>query len=157
MVWMPDPGILCTAPEDAMLILTRKPGETVVIGEEVRITVLAVRGSQIKLGIDAPREVRVNREEVLEREARDWVAAQGETGHSTQRYAPDSAGGPERQTTRRAGPGEVIEGGGQPRREVPHTPPPARRGAPATTGGGQPTSRRSRRNRDRSRRDTEAA
>jgi carbon storage regulator len=51
-----------------MLILTRKPGETVVIGDDVRITVLAIRGSQIKLGIDAPREVRVNREEVLDRE-----------------------------------------------------------------------------------------
>jgi carbon storage regulator len=51
-----------------MLILTRKPGESVIIEESVRITVLEVRGSQVKLGIQAPPEVRVNREEVLERQ-----------------------------------------------------------------------------------------
>jgi carbon storage regulator len=82
-----------------MLILTRKPGETVVIGDDVRITVLAVRGSQIKLGIDAPREVRVNREEVLEREApgytRPETAASGAVDHSTARhFAPRSGGRP---------------------------------------------------------------
>ncbi len=54
-----------------MLILTRKPGETVVVDDDVRITVLAVRGNQIKLGIEAPQEVRVNRLEVLERDP-DW-------------------------------------------------------------------------------------
>lgn len=51
-----------------MLILTRKPGESVIIEDSVRITVLEVRGSQVKLGIQAPPEVRVNREEVLERQ-----------------------------------------------------------------------------------------
>jgi carbon storage regulator len=51
-----------------MLILTRKPGESVMIEESVRITVLEVRGSQVKLGIQAPLDVRVNREEVLERQ-----------------------------------------------------------------------------------------
>jgi carbon storage regulator len=51
-----------------MLILTRKPGESVIVEDSVRITVLEVRGSQVKLGIQAPQEVRVNREEVLERQ-----------------------------------------------------------------------------------------
>ena len=51
-----------------MLILTRKLGESVMIEESIRITVLEVRGSQVKLGIHAPLEVRVNREEVLERQ-----------------------------------------------------------------------------------------
>ncbi len=52
----------------ALLILTRKLGESVMIEESIRITVLEVRGSQVKLGIHAPLEVRVNREEVLERQ-----------------------------------------------------------------------------------------
>jgi carbon storage regulator len=51
-----------------LLILTRKLGESVMIEESIRITVLEVRGSQVKLGIHAPLEVRVNREEVLERQ-----------------------------------------------------------------------------------------
>jgi carbon storage regulator len=51
-----------------MLILTRKLGESVMIEDSIRITVLEVRGSQVKLGIHAPIEVRVNREEVLERQ-----------------------------------------------------------------------------------------
>jgi carbon storage regulator len=48
-----------------MLILTRKEGETITIGEDIQIKVLAVQGGKVRLGIDAPREVRVNREEVL--------------------------------------------------------------------------------------------
>ena len=51
-----------------MLILTRKLGESVMIEDTIRITVLEVRGSQVKLGIHAPISVRVNREEVLERQ-----------------------------------------------------------------------------------------
>jgi carbon storage regulator len=50
-----------------MLILTRRVGETIVIGEEVRVTLLGVVGRQIKIGIDAPRKVIVHREEVYER------------------------------------------------------------------------------------------
>jgi carbon storage regulator len=48
-----------------MLILTRKEGETITIGENIQIKVLAVQGGKVRLGIDAPREVSVNREEVL--------------------------------------------------------------------------------------------
>ena len=50
-----------------MLILTRRVGETIIIGEEVRVTLLGVVGRQIKIGIDAPPQVVVHREEVYER------------------------------------------------------------------------------------------
>ncbi|MFA5633363.1 MAG: carbon storage regulator CsrA [Porticoccaceae bacterium] len=48
-----------------MLILTRKLGETVVIDHDIRVTVLAVKGGQIKIGIDAPRDVDIVREELI--------------------------------------------------------------------------------------------
>ncbi|MDP8078871.1 carbon storage regulator CsrA [Phocoenobacter skyensis] len=47
-----------------MLILTRKLGESLLIGDNVEVTVLSVRGNQVKLGINAPKEVSVHREEV---------------------------------------------------------------------------------------------
>ena len=47
-----------------MLILTRKPGETLVIQDNIRITILGVKGNQVRIGIDAPREISVHREEV---------------------------------------------------------------------------------------------
>ncbi len=50
-----------------MLILTRKSGETITIGENIQIRVLGVKGGQVRIGVDAPREVAVNREEVFER------------------------------------------------------------------------------------------
>jgi carbon storage regulator len=50
-----------------MLILTRRVGETIMIGEEVAVTVLAVTGSQVRIGVNAPKEVAVHREEIFER------------------------------------------------------------------------------------------
>ena len=50
-----------------MLILTRRVGETLMIGTDVTVTVVGVNGNQVKLGINAPREVEVHREEVYER------------------------------------------------------------------------------------------
>ena len=50
-----------------MLILTRKSGETITIGENIQIRVLGVKGGQVRIGVDAPREVSVNREEVYAR------------------------------------------------------------------------------------------
>ena len=48
-----------------MLILTRKSGETITIGENIEVKVLSIKGGQVRIGIDAPREVNVNREEVV--------------------------------------------------------------------------------------------
>ncbi len=50
-----------------MLILTRGMGETIMVGDEVTVTVLKVKGNQVKLGINAPREIAVHREEIYER------------------------------------------------------------------------------------------
>jgi carbon storage regulator len=50
------------------LVLTRRVNERLVIGDDVTVTVLEVRGDQVRLGIDAPRDVKVFREEVLQRD-----------------------------------------------------------------------------------------
>lgn len=50
-----------------MLVLTRKIGEEIIIGGDIHVTVTAIRGNQVRLGITAPREVSVNREEVARR------------------------------------------------------------------------------------------
>jgi carbon storage regulator len=50
-----------------MLILTRRVGETLMVGEEVTVTVLEVKGSQVRIGINAPKEISVHREEIYQR------------------------------------------------------------------------------------------
>ena len=50
-----------------MLILTRRMGETLMIGEDVTVTVLGVKGNQVRLGVNAPRNVAVHREEIFVR------------------------------------------------------------------------------------------
>jgi carbon storage regulator len=57
-----------------MLILTRRAGETLRIGEEVEVTVMAINGAQVRIGIKAPRNVVVDREEIAERKRRDREA-----------------------------------------------------------------------------------
>jgi len=50
-----------------VLILTRRVGETLMIGDEVKVTVLGVKGNQVRIGVDAPRDVTVHREEIYDR------------------------------------------------------------------------------------------
>ncbi len=59
-----------------MLILTRRSGETLHIGDDVIVTVLAVKGNQVRIGINAPRSVAVDREEIFERKRSESAARQ---------------------------------------------------------------------------------
>jgi carbon storage regulator len=68
-----------------MLILTRSLNETLVIGKDVTVTVLGVRGQQVRLGINAPKEVTVHREEIYKRiqKEKDGPAEQRETHYQS--------------------------------------------------------------------------
>ena len=68
-----------------MLILTRRPAETIYIGEQVTVTVLGVVGNQVRFGIEAPRSITIDRAEIYERKKR---AAQGQAAS-----AENGAGG----------------------------------------------------------------
>jgi len=66
-----------------MLILTRKLGEAITIGDQVQIKVLSIKGGQVRLGVDAPDSVRINREEVylkMVAEAEQDSAASSDNG-----------------------------------------------------------------------------
>ena len=71
-----------------MLILTRRVGETLMIGDEVTVTVLGVKGNQVRLGVNAPRTVAVHREEIYERIRREQdgtgTPPGGNTGNTTE-------------------------------------------------------------------------
>ena len=64
-----------------MLILTRRVGETVMIGEDVTVTVLGVKGNQVRIGVNAPREIAVHREEIFDRIKRE-EGVDGPDGHA---------------------------------------------------------------------------
>jgi carbon storage regulator len=76
-----------------MLILTRRVGETVMIGNDVTVTVLGVKGNQVRVGVNAPRDVAVHREEIFERIKRENEQANGEAsrpaknGHAHDAYS----------------------------------------------------------------------
>jgi carbon storage regulator len=64
-----------------MLILTRRVGETLMIGDDVTVTVLGVKGNQVRIGVNAPKEVSVHREEIWERIRRE------QQGHAPEKSA----------------------------------------------------------------------
>jgi carbon storage regulator len=77
-----------------MLILTRRVGETLMIGEDVTVTVLGVKGNQVRIGVNAPRNVAVHREEIFERIKREETGEEtgDETSSDGDADAMDSAG-----------------------------------------------------------------
>ena len=64
-----------------MLILTRRVGESLMIGDDVTITVLGVKGNQVRIGVKAPKEVAVHREEILDRIAGSSDPEAGDQPH----------------------------------------------------------------------------
>ena len=66
-----------------MLILTRRVGETLMIGDSVTVTVLGVKGNQVRIGITAPKDVAVHREEIFQRIKREHEGG-GDTPHSAE-------------------------------------------------------------------------
>ncbi len=76
-----------------MLILTRRVGETVMIGDDVTITVLGVKGNQVRVGINAPKSIAVHREEIYERIKREQQ--EESHAHDRKRPPPSTDAGPD--------------------------------------------------------------
>ncbi len=66
-----------------MLILTRKVGETLIIGDDITVTICAVKNSQVRVGIKAPKDVEIHREEIYERIQKEKEALNRESGQES--------------------------------------------------------------------------
>lgn len=64
-----------------MLILTRRVGESLMIGDDVNVTVLGIRGNQVRIGVDAPKDVAVHREEIYDRIQQEKGGGERSTGN----------------------------------------------------------------------------
>lgn len=75
-----------------MLILTRKVGETLMIGDEIEVTILSLKGNQVRIGVNAPKDVPVHREEIYDRIKREQAGNEvgntlGDTSHSDEDWS----------------------------------------------------------------------
>ena len=73
--------------ELVILILTRRVGETLMVGDEVTVTVLGVKGNQVRIGVNAPKDVAVHREEIFDR-----IKKEGDSGATEAESDDDSIG-----------------------------------------------------------------
>lgn len=69
-----------------MLVLTRKKGEKIIVGDNITITVLEVRGDQIQLGIQAPRDVSIHREEIYKEIQAENIRARASSSQNVQKF-----------------------------------------------------------------------